>query len=91
MPESGVSMLLQNYEAPFIGKDLAQKLARVLVESKYPEDIFVIEGDPSIEDEGDYWRVSFRNRLRTGVDVTYATAMIRVRIKKANGEIADIS
>lgn len=91
MTRPSVSMLLNNYGSPFIEKSLAVRIARVIVEFKYPADIFVIDGEPLVDDDGDCWRVLFRNRLKTGVDVVYASELVRIRIKKSNGEIVDIS
>jgi hypothetical protein len=87
----GVSMLLQNYGAPFIDQKLGAGIARLLVNNKYPPDIFLAEDNVIIEDAGEFWKITLKNQLRVDVDRPYVTKSVRVTIKKSNGEILEIS
>lgn len=84
----GISVLLQNAGGPLITRELALKVARLLIEAKYPAGMFQIAGDGDVEDEDAFWRVSFRNALAESA-AGPVIERLGVRLRKSNCEIDD--
>jgi hypothetical protein len=90
------SMLLMNMEGPFVSATFADRLARLIVDEKYPKDIFLVSGSTKVVDEGSIWAVHFANALFTQQYATLprkaiAPKTLTIRIKKSDGAIVAVS
>lgn len=91
------SMVLLNFEGPFVSRDFAEKLAVLVIDQKWSKDVFVRRGAGRIVDLGDAWSVTYENALDSGTDPMptwkgkVVPRTLTIRIKKANGEILAIS
>lgn len=94
-----ISMIALNQGQPFVSKDFAERLALLVIEQKYPEDLFVVRGSAHLADKGDVWSVSFDNGL-IGPDDKSPLPMVggklvprrlTITIRKTNGEIVAIT
>jgi hypothetical protein len=83
-------MKLQNISGPFVSQSFAERLARIVIEEKYPKNIFSVQGSGNVVDKGDTWWVTFDNALK-GTIATMVPIRLTVHIKKANGEIVTIT
>ena len=75
------------------------RLALLVIEEKYPKDVFSARGSGTTVDKGDLWEVTFDNAL-VSPDDTSALPMrhgsivprrLTITIRKTSGEIIDIS
>ena len=91
------SMVLLNFESPFVTRDFAEKLAILVIDQKWSKDLFVLRGAGRIVDLGDAWSVTFENALDRGSDPIptwngrVVPRTLTIRIRKTNGEILAIS
>jgi hypothetical protein len=96
MPD--VSMFLQNFDAPFVSKSLAERLAVVIIEEKYKAKFFVISAPAQVADEGKVWSITFENSIHVddrdsplptsnGVPVP---KRLTVKLRKSNAEVISI-
>lgn len=95
---SSVTMMALNSVQPFVSKEFAERLGRLILEDRYPLDFFSPSSVALVQDGGDVWRVTFENEL---VDPHSNTPMAIVGgvvvpkkltfvIRKKNAEIVDI-
>jgi hypothetical protein len=91
------SMLLFNFEGPFISREFADRLAVLVIDQKWPKDVFVRRGPGQVADLGDLWSVTYENALGNANDPIPTSGgkavpkTLTIRIKKVNGEIVAIS
>jgi hypothetical protein len=83
-------MQLQNISGPFVSQSFAERLARLVIEEKYPKNIFTAQGAGHVVDKGDAWWVTFDNAIK-GTMATMIPIRLTVHIRKANGEIVTIT
>lgn len=83
-------LVLQNIGGPFVSQRLAERLARAVIEEKYPNNIFSIEGSGHVVDKGDTWWVTFDNSIKGTAGAMIPLRLI-VHIRKTNGEIVTVS
>jgi hypothetical protein len=80
---------------PFISQDFAQKLARLVIEEKYPKDMFSAPEPGTVVDKGEAWWVTVDNALASQRATLPKGAIIprglTIQIRKSNGEILAIS
>jgi hypothetical protein len=90
MPPLKISMVLQNVKGDFITPRFAERLALLVLEEKYPTDVFAASGSGSVVDKGDTWWVTFNNALLESPP-RLIPRHLTVQIRKTNGEIVAIS
>jgi hypothetical protein len=83
-------MTLQNMSGPFVSQSFAERLAHLVIDEKYPKNIFSISGSGNVVDKGDAWWVTFDNSI-AGTMATMIPRRLTVHIRKANGEILTIT
>lgn len=83
-------MKLQNITEPFVSQSFAERLARLVIEEKYPKNIFSIRGSGNIIDRGDTWWVTFDNAINGSMGAIIPRRLT-VHIRKSNGEIVTIT
>jgi hypothetical protein len=93
-----LSMVLLNYDKPFVSETLAERLATLVVAEKYPPDHFVVAARPQVSDLGELWSVTLINSIRrddensslpTSNGILIAK-QLTVTIRKYNAEIVSI-
>lgn len=97
--EPHISIVLLNQEGALVSQVMAERLAQVVVEEKYPRNIFVAKHPIEVLDQGEEWLVTIRNDLISDQDrslVPMANGEIVprklvVRIRKSNGEFLSIA
>jgi hypothetical protein len=87
----GISMMLQNHGQTFVTQKLAERWAKLILEEKYPLDIFTPGEAARVQDDGEFWVVSFDNKLQTTQERPFVSRRISIKIRKSNGEIDEIS
>jgi hypothetical protein len=91
------SMILFNFEGPFISREFAERLAVLVIEQKWPKDVFARRGPGQVVDQGDTWSVTYENILGNANDPIPTSGgkavprTLTIRIRKVNGEIVAIS
>jgi hypothetical protein len=83
-------MRLQNISEPFVSQSFAERLARLVIEEKYPKNIFSVQSSGNVVDKGDTWWVTFDNAIK-GTMATMVPIRLTVHIRKTNGEIVTIT
>jgi hypothetical protein len=92
-------MMLFNQGQPFVSAKFAERLGLLVLDEKYPKDIFSARGSGTIVDNGDTWLATFENSL-VGLEDRSALPMsegriiprrLTITIRKTNGEIVAIS
>jgi hypothetical protein len=98
MKEMSMTMVALNQIQPFVNERLAEKIARIIIEDKYPKDFFVIRGSASVVGDTDAWLVTFDNGA---VDSSKPEKIVisngrivpghlTIAIRKTDGAIVDI-
>lgn len=90
-------MLLNSPEHPLISRDIAERLALLIVEERYPKDFFDV-GSVNTMDDRDQWRVEVINRLTENfgeqasrtADGRVLPAQLTFRIRKFDGQITSV-
>jgi hypothetical protein len=91
-----MSMLMANYEQPFVSERLAEKLGLLLIEEKY-RDALSVRGPGVIVDKGDLWLATFEvtstdDNFRRLVQGDMSGPMrFMISIRKTNGEIVKMT
>jgi hypothetical protein len=90
-----VSMMLLNDPQPFVSKEFAERLALLVIDEKYPKDIFLVQSPASVEDKGENWEVTFTNdlpedRLTRVRPRLVPKGRLTITIRKVNGAILSI-
>ncbi len=93
------SMLVLNQGRPFVSEQFAERLAKLVVDEKYPTDIFSVRGPGTVSSKGDSWLATFENALvppEDGSPLPMSNGKIiprrlTITIRKTNGEIVAIS
>jgi hypothetical protein len=83
-----LSMILLNGTQPFVSLHFAVRLASLIIEDRYPREMFVIVEPAKIEDEGEFWKVTVENALKNS---KFSIVRLSITIRKSNGEIVDFS
>jgi hypothetical protein len=83
-------IVLQNIGRPFVSQSLAEKLARAVIEEKYPRTTFLIRGPGKVVDKGDTWWVTFDNSIEATAG-GMIPLRLTVHVRKTNGEIVTVS
>lgn len=94
MPKFNLSMTLLNVDQPFVSKEFSKRLALLVLDEKYPKDIFVYEESVTVTDNGETWVVIVNNSIFSEDRASLGSIIPRrlsVEIRKANGEIIGIS
>ncbi len=93
-----VSMLLFNQEESFVSESFAKRLTLLVIEEKYPEDIFIRREGIRVLDQGEAWQVTIDNALVDAHDYSALPIIegkivpksLSILINKANGAIIKI-
>ena len=91
------SMILMNFEGPFVSREFAERLAVLVIDQKWPKDVFSRRGPGRVVDLGDAWSVTYQNALGNANDPIPTSGgkavpkTLTIRIRKANGQIVAIS
>lgn len=99
MMKPSLSMTLMNNGHPFVSERLAERLGLLIIEDRYPKDIFLTSGPGVVTGDGEVWRVTFDNSLVNSddgksipmVNGVIVPRSLTITIRKKNGEILDIS
>jgi len=83
-------LTVANLQGPFVTMEFAQRLALLVVEEKYPREIFRAEGPAVVEDHGDLWWVTVRNGIASPMGSIIPRRFV-VHIRKVNAEIEDVT
>lgn len=95
---SSFTMMALNSIQPFVSESFARRLALLIVEDRYPPDVFSPKASGVAIDDGEFWRVTLENDLVDQGD-SQAIAMIAGAvvprkltfvIRKSNAEVVDI-
>jgi hypothetical protein len=89
-PRLDVSIMVENMNGPFVSREFAEHLALLVIEEKYPKDVFSVHGAAIVVDKGDVWWVSYNNELPSP-EASIRPKHLTIHIRKANGEIVAIS
>lgn len=95
---SSFTMMALNSIQPFVSENFARRMALLILEDRYPSDVFSPKGEGVVADGGEVWRVTFDNEL---VDQNDSQAMAMVNgavvpkkltfvLRKSNAEVVDI-
>jgi hypothetical protein len=99
MNNLSISMIALNHGQPFVSKGFADRLALLVVDEKYPRDVFSVRGSGSTVDKGDSWSVTFENALIDPADESPLPILdgrvvprrLTITIRKTNGEVMSIT
>ena len=94
-----LSMMLLNQGQPFVSEKFAERLAVLVIEEKYPKDIFSVHASGIIVGKEDTWLVTFDNALVSQEDKSHLPMSdgriiprrLTITIRKTSGEIVAIS
>lgn len=84
------SIFVQNLKGPFISEQFAERLGSLVIEEKYPKDVFSQQGPGMVVDKDQVWLVTFTNALYRS-DKYLLPKKLTIEIRKKNGEIIAIS
>ena len=92
-------MVALNHGQPFVSERFAERLALLVIEEKYPKDIFTTRGPGKIVDKGDLWLATFDNSLTSSEDGNVLAISegriipkrLTITIRKTTGEIVAIT
>lgn len=93
------SMLLLNFQAPFVSENFAKRMAQITIEEKYPRSAFSSVVPGVAVDAGATWKVTLRNSLVSPGDTSYIPEInggptareLTVEICKDNAAVLGIS
>lgn len=85
-----VSVYLQNLRGDFITSDTAARLARVLVESRYPKNVFQPDQRSKVTDGGDCWNVVLFNQVDSIPALGTKFEELHLSIRKSSGEFVKV-
>lgn len=94
-----LSMMLLNQGQSFISGKFAERLALLVIDEKYPKDIFSARGAALMAEQGELWLATFDNELVSPDDKSalpmsdgrIVPKRLTITIRKTNGEIVSIS
>jgi len=94
-----LSMSLLNHGQPFVSARFAERLALLVLEEKYREQIFKARGSATVVDKGETWAVTVENALVDPQDQRelpfvggeLVPRQLTISIRKTNAEILSIS
>jgi hypothetical protein len=91
-PNSGldVTILMGNMNGPFVSREFAERLALLVIEEKYPANVFSAARTATVVDKGALWFVTYENRLAP-YETSLMARRLTIEIRKTNGEIVAIS
>lgn len=87
--ENNVSMFLQNFGAPFVSREFADQLGRLVIREKYPRDIFLVKGIPTVLDKGESWSLTYSNAVHA-VGRRVLPRVLTITIRKSDAAILSI-
>lgn len=95
---SSITMISLNSVQPFVSNSFARRMALLIIEDRYPPDVFSPKGSGMVVDDGEVWRVTFDNALVTENDVgkiamvdgAIVPRKLTFVIRKSNAEVVDI-
>ena len=90
------SMILENFSAPFVTSDFAERLALLVVEEKYPKDTLVASGVKEVMDRDGAWWVTVNVEFPSASPLRRVMGpllpkQLTIQIRKTNAEIVSIS
>lgn len=88
-PGMDTSILLHNINGSFVTQRFAERLALLVLEEKYPKELFLLEGSVDVRDKGDFWSVTCKNALYRPENYMIPKTLT-FQIKKSNGEFIAI-
>lgn len=95
---SSVTMMALNSVQPFASESFARRMALLIIEDRYPPDVFSPAGTGVVVDGGEVWHVTFDNSLinTSGgqkmpmIDGVVVPKKLTFVIRKRNAEVVDI-
>jgi hypothetical protein len=82
------SVLLMNIERYFFSSDMAESVARIIIEGRYGAGVFEHGGVAEVRDAGDYWVVSVANGA---VDPpSFSPKILKISIAKVDRRVIEI-
>ena len=85
-----VSIYLQNLHSDFVSSDTAVKLAGVLVEARYPKNVFQARDGGNVESKSDCWEVTLYNKIDASEVIGTKFKELHLLIKKSTGEFVRV-
>jgi len=91
-------MMALNSVQPFASASFAQRMALLIIEDRYPSNVFSPKGAGVVVDGGEVWRVTFDNSLISDdssqkmamIDGVVVPRKLTFVIRKSNAEVVDI-
>lgn len=90
-------MFLLNTQSPFVSATFAQRLALLVIEEKYPRNVFTAQWPGKVVDQEDTWKVTFENTVAQPDEQGLAMSggqlvpwRLTIEIRKSNAEIVSI-
>lgn len=95
---SSFTMLALNSVQPFASESFARRMALLIMEDRYPLNVFSPEGVGIVVDGGEVWRITFNNGLADEsesqkmlmIDGAVAPRKLTFVIRKDNAAVVDI-
>lgn len=95
---SSITMMALNSVQPFASESFARRMALLIIEDRYPSDVFSPAGAGTTVDGGAVWRVTFDNSLISTkdtkkmpmIDGVVVPRKLTFVIRKSNAEVMDI-
>jgi len=91
-------MMALNSTQPFVSEAFAKRIALLIVEDRYPHNVFSPKRAGLVQDGGEVWRVTFENELIDSndsspmpmIDGVVVPRKLTFVIRKRNAEVVDI-
>lgn len=95
--QQSIGMMVLDRAQPFVSAQFAQRLGFLMLEDRYPDSVFVVDGEGLVADEGEAWAVTFRSQLLLGDsralperDGVLLPRTLTLRARKCDGGILEI-
>ena len=88
-----ISMLVQNFEHPFVGRHFAERLGQLVISETYQAAVVTVDQPPEVSDKGDFWAVTIKVErwlLPPIAGTPLAPRQLTVSIRKADAAIVSI-
>ena len=82
---------LSNIDRDLVASGSAAIIAKSVMEEYYSADLFVCDGQPTVVDVGEYWRVTMRNTIERARGDGLRITVLIVNIRKRDGGIVNVS
>ncbi len=95
--DQSFGMMALNSVQPFASEEFAKKLALLVLDDRYPKDVFLSDGIGAAVNQGDVWLVTFKNSLHVDdseslpiMNGMLIPRALTLKIRKRDAAILDI-